>query len=99
VLENPPFAHASSKWPFHLMALYNRRLAAMAESRQRRGVYGRRNAREYFGFISYEFNQRLPFRVFGLLTLWLGLELREGWRTWFSAAPATATLQARPASA
>jgi flavin-dependent dehydrogenase len=99
VLETPPFAHANSKWPFHVMALYNRRLASIAESRRRRGVWGRRNAREYFGFISYEFNGRLPFRIFGLLMLWLGLELREGWRSWFSAAPALAILQPKTVSA
>jgi hypothetical protein len=75
------------------MALYNRRFVAMAQSRQRRGVWGRANARNYFGFISYEFNQRLPVRVFGLLMLWLGLELREGWRTWFATVPAPAALQ------
>ena len=99
VLETPPFAHANSKWPFHLMAFYNRRLAAIAQSRHRRGVWGRRNAREYFGFISYEFNNRLPLRVTGLLMLWLGLELREGWRSWFSAAPAPAVLQPKTVSA
>ena len=93
VLETPPFAHPKSNWPFQLMALYNRRLASIAQSRRRRGVWGRRNAREYFGFISYEFNNRLPFRVLGLLTLWIGLEIREGWRSWFSPVTATAALE------
>ena len=65
------------------MELYNRRFAAIAESRHRRGVFGRNNDRHFFGFVSYEFNQRLPWRVAGLLCLWLGLELREGWRSWF----------------
>ena len=83
VLESPPFTHANSKWPFRLMELYNSRFAAIAESRHRRGVFGRNNDRHFFGFISYEFNQRLPWRVAGLLCLWLGLELREGWRSWF----------------
>ena len=46
-------------------------------------VFGRNNDRHFFGFISYEFNQRLPLRVAGLLCLWLGLEVREGWRSWF----------------
>jgi flavin-dependent dehydrogenase len=85
VLETPPFAHRKSKWPFRLMALYNRRFAAMARDRQRRGAWGRNNDRRHFGFTSYEFNRRLPVRVLGLLFLWLGLELREGWRSWFSA--------------
>ena len=82
------------------MELYNRRLVSMAQSRQERGVFGRRNHRGYFGFISYEFNSRLPWRVFGLLWLWLGLELREGWRTWFRAAPMPAAMPApKPAPA
>jgi flavin-dependent dehydrogenase len=97
-LETPPFAHPKSKWPFRLMAFYNRRLVAIAQSRQRRGVWGRANARQYFGFISYEFNRRLPVRVLGLLMLWLRLELREGWRTWFAAAPAPVAVQPNPVS-
>jgi flavin-dependent dehydrogenase len=84
ILETPPFTHPRSKWPYRLMALYNRRFVAIAESRHRRGVFGRNNDRHHFGFISYEFNRRLPFRLAGLLSLWLALELREGWRTWFA---------------
>jgi hypothetical protein len=80
------------------MAFYNRRLVAIAQSRQRRGVWGRANARQYFGFISYEFNRRLPVRVLGLLMLWLRLELREGWRTWFAAAPAPVAVLPNPVS-
>ena len=99
VLESPPFAHANSDWPFRLMALYNRRLAAIAQSRLRRGTWGRKNDRRYFGFISYEFNQRLPIRVAGLLLAWLGLELREGWRSWFSALPAPAAFAPKSFSA
>ena len=92
VLETPPFAHANSARPFRLMEFYNRRFVAIARCRQRRGTWGRRNDRQNFGFISYEFNGRLPVRVLGLLALWLGLELREGWRSWFSAVPAPAPL-------
>lgn len=98
VLEIPPFAHPKARWAFRLMELYNRRFAAIARCRQRRGTWGRRNAGRYFGFISYEFNRRLPVRVAGLLCLWLGLELREGWRCWFSSSPAPAPAPA-PASA
>ncbi|HWA86555.1 MAG TPA: NAD(P)/FAD-dependent oxidoreductase [Opitutus sp.] len=98
-LENPPFSHPRSKWPFRLMQLYNRRLAAIARDRHRRGAWGRRNDRRHFAFISYEFNRRLPFRVAGLLLLWAKLELAEGWRSWFAAAPAPALLQQEPASA
>jgi flavin-dependent dehydrogenase len=98
VLETPPFAHPKSHWPFKLMALYNRRLAVIARARRRRGTWGRRNHHQYFGFISYEFNRRLPVRVFGLLMLWVGLELREGWRSWFVREPMPA-LEPKPVPA
>src|SRR5690606_27027767 len=94
LLESPPFTHARSKWPFRLMALYNRRFVAIAEARHRRGVFGRNNDRRHFGFISYEFNARLPVRLAGLLCLWFALELREGWRTWFSRDKAPAGIRA-----
>jgi flavin-dependent dehydrogenase len=103
LLETPPFTTPESEWPFRVMELYNRRLAAIAESRHRRGVFGRRNDRRFFGFISYEFNRRLPWRIAAALGAWLGLELREGWRTWFArakvaapAARASAPLAAAP---
>lgn len=98
LLETPPFAHQRTEWAYRLMAFYNRRLAAIAEERHRRGAFGRANDRRYFGFISYEFNRRLPFRLVGLLGAWLGLELREGWRTWFAPArePQPAPLEAPP---
>jgi hypothetical protein len=66
------------------MALYNRRLAAIARSRMRRGTWGKRNTGRYFGFISYELNRRLLPRVMGQLAVWMLLEAREGWRTWFA---------------
>jgi len=93
-LHNPPFTRAFSELPFRFMALYNRRLAAMARSRQRRGVWGRRNAGRYFPFTSYEFNRRLLPRVIGAAARWLGLEVREGWRTWFLPVPAPAAQRA-----
>jgi flavin-dependent dehydrogenase len=83
-LEIPAFALRGAGAAAALMALYNRRLVAMAKSRLARGVWGRRNQGRYFGFISYELNRRLPWRVAAALGSWLGLELREGWRTWFA---------------
>ncbi|MDP3071830.1 MAG: NAD(P)/FAD-dependent oxidoreductase [Opitutaceae bacterium] len=100
LLETPPFTSRESGWAFFLMQLYNRRFAAIAESRHRRGVFGRHNDRRFFAFTSYEFNRRLPVRVAGLVFLWLGVELREGWRTWFAPAhrptPTAAPLAAHP---
>jgi len=92
-LEIPPFAHPSAKWPFRLIALYNRRFAAIARSRLARGTWGRRNAMRNVRFTSYEFDRRLPLRILAALGSWIGLELREGWRSWFApslAAPAAA---------
>ena len=65
MLETPPFAHAEVEMAVPPDGVLQPALVAIAESRHRRGVWGRRNAREYFGFISYEFNNRLPVRVTG----------------------------------
>lgn len=92
LLETPPFSHPRTDWAYRLMACYNRRFAAIAESRHRRGVFGRHNDRRYFPFTSYEFNRRLPVRLAGLFGLWLGLEVREGWRSWWSRAAAPEAL-------
>jgi flavin-dependent dehydrogenase len=97
LLEAPPFTHPRADWPFRLMALYNRRFAAIARHRMHRGTWGRKNRLHHFGFISYEFNRRLPVRVLGLLFLWLGLELREGWRSWFAPTPALSGLEPKSA--
>ena len=97
-LETPPFSHPNAKWPFRIMALYSRRLAAMAIERKRRGTWGRHNDRRFSGFISYEFNLRLKLRVLGLLGQWIALELREGWRSWFARAPADVVLDYKKAN-
>jgi hypothetical protein len=91
-LEIPPFAAPGAKTVSRLMALYNRRIAAIARSRMARGTWGRRNQGRYYGFISYELNRGLPYRVAAAVAAWIGLELREGWRSWF-AAPAPAPLE------
>ncbi len=83
-LEIPPFAHANATWAFRLMECYNRRFAAIARTRIRRGTWGRTNALRNVRFTSYEFDRRLPFRIGRALLSWVGLELREGWRSWFS---------------
>ena len=98
-LETPGFARRCAGGPAALMALYNRRLAAIAQNRRRRGVWGRRNTGRYFPFTSYEFNARLVPRLAAATARWLALELREGWRTWFRR-PSHATIQSQlPASA
>jgi flavin-dependent dehydrogenase len=84
-LEIPTFSGPYTKLPFHFIALYNRRLAAIARARLQRGAWGRRNHGAYFGFRSYELTWTLPFRLFGVVCAYLKLEICEGWRTWFTA--------------
>jgi hypothetical protein len=84
-LETPSFSGPYTKLPFRFIAGYNRRLAAIARSRLKRGVWGRKNHNGYFGFRSYELTWTLPFRLLGVLCAYLRLELTEGWRTWFGA--------------
>ena len=79
-----------------MIALYNRRFAAIARARLARGTWGRRNAMHNVRFTSYEFDRRLPLRILGSLGSWIGLELREGWRSWFAPSP-TAMDAAAPA--
>ena len=98
-LEVPAFAPKGGRAAGILMALYNRRLAAIARSRMRRGTWGRRNTGRYFGFISYELNRRLLPRVVGQLLVWMLLEAREGWRTWFSARTSDARMPMAHATA
>jgi hypothetical protein len=71
------------------MAFYNRRLAVIARGRAARGVWGASNDRRYFGFRSYELTWTLPLRILVAVGAYAKLELREGWRTWFSAPRAT----------
>ncbi len=86
-LEVPAFAPKGGRAAGILMAFYNRRLASIARSRMERGTWGRSNNGRYHGFISYELNRRLLPRVVWQLVVWSMIEAREGWRTWFAAAP------------
>jgi flavin-dependent dehydrogenase len=85
-LEKPPFATPESRPAAALLALYNRRLAAIARARWRRGTWGRHNARHNFSFTSYQLDRRLPWRVASAMGGWLWLEVTEGWRAWGAAA-------------
>ena len=89
-LETPAFAPHGGRTAGILMACYNRRLASIGRSRMARGCWGRNNTGRYFGFISYELNRRLMPRVLGQIVMWMLLEAREGWRTWFLSSAADA---------
>ena len=95
-LEVPAFAPRGGSCAGLVMAAYNRRLASIARSRMQRGTWGRRNSGRFFGFISYELNQRLLPRVVGQLAMWMLLEAREGWRSWFAFSAHEAPIPIRP---
>ena len=83
-LEQPSFASPASAPFARFMAFYNRRLADIARARVARGAWGASNDRRYFGFRSYELTWTLPLRVLVAVGAYLRLELREGWRSWFT---------------
>jgi hypothetical protein len=67
----------------------------MARERRRRGVWGRRNAKQQCLFQSFSISRRDATRVLRAVARWLRLEVTEGWRTWLGepqpAPPAPAT--------
>lgn len=83
MLEKPPFSPWQAGPFFRLMRFYNRRLAAMARERRRRGEFGRNNRgqRDLVPGFNFRLGQ-LFHTVFEGLAMWGALELREGWRTW-----------------
>ena len=86
-LEEPPFSPPVSSPFARFMALYNRRLAAIARARLARGCWGESNDRRYYGFRSYEFDWTLPVRLALAIGAYALLELREGWRAGRASAP------------
>jgi hypothetical protein len=67
---------------FHLMRTYNRRIAAIARERRRRGVWGRANHGERFLFPGFSIGRQDSGKIMKALLQWLRLELTEGWRSW-----------------
>lgn len=78
----PAFGHPRSLWPYRLIRHYNRRLSAIARKRMEMGRWGRHNQGRHFPFQSFELRSSLGFRIIWSLILYLGLEIREGWRSW-----------------
>jgi flavin-dependent dehydrogenase len=102
-LPSPPFSRPESTPFYNLMRLCNRRLAAMGRDRRRRGTFGRRNTGHRDLVNGFNFRPRLLLSIIlHSLLLWLRLECREGWRTWFRATktePATPTTASLATSA
>jgi hypothetical protein len=81
-LLQPPFSTRGSVPVYHLMRTYNRRFAAIARERKRRGVWGRSNHGQRFLVQSFSVNRNDAPKLLRPLLEWLWLELKEGWRTW-----------------
>ncbi len=93
-LSEPVFSTPPSVPVYHLMRCYNRRLAAIARSRRERGKLGRTNARRRFFFGGFTLAPSSSWQVLKALGGWIGLELTEGWRSWFGS-PGTSVAAAR----
>jgi flavin-dependent dehydrogenase len=80
-----PYYSTPPSTPFyHFMRTYNRRFAAMAESRHERGVAGQRNDHQRYMFPGYTFELGTLKFIFKAALYWGWLEITEGWRTWFT---------------
>jgi hypothetical protein len=86
-LREPVFSTRPSIPFYHLMRTYTRRFATMGRDRKRRGVFGRRNHQQRLMFPGYTFGPSSAKPILKALLVWAWLELSEGWRTWFAAAP------------
>ncbi|HEY0945161.1 MAG TPA: NAD(P)/FAD-dependent oxidoreductase [Opitutaceae bacterium] len=86
-LETPAFAHPGARLPAALIAIYNRRFAALARARLARGAWGRHNTGRCYNFMSYQLDHWLVPRILVAFGAWLRLELIEGWRSWFRVHP------------
>jgi len=85
---DPVFSLPVSGPFYHFMRGYSRRFAAIARARRQRGLWGRRNGGQRFLFAGYSFDGGTTRPLAKALLNWALLELTEGWRTWFSSAPA-----------
>jgi hypothetical protein len=89
-LTEPVFSTKPSIPVFYLMRGYNRRLAQMARARRRRGTWGRANDCHSNLVPGFTFSPKSMNTVIKALLRWGWLEVREGWRSWFTPQPKTA---------
>lgn len=78
----PPFSGPYTRFPAWLIGTYNRRLAAIARVRMKRGTWGRHNHGHNLPFQSFGLDNKLKVRILGFLMSWILLEMKEGWRSW-----------------
>ena len=83
-MRDPVFALPRSEIPYRLMRSYNRRLARIGRHRRERGTFVRRNHGHRVLPDGFPPDNSTGKPVPKGIAAWLGLELREGWRTWFA---------------
>lgn len=100
-LREPVFSLPTSEIPYRFIRFYNRRLAAMARERRRRGTFGRANTGRRFLMDGFLPDPTSVGRVLQAMGSWLALEVREGWRTWFRSdrSPSLMLIPAKAAAA
>ncbi|TDU72799.1 flavin-dependent dehydrogenase [Prosthecobacter fusiformis] len=80
----PPFSPPSGRLFSALMSLYNRRFAKIARRRRRVGTLGRTNSGNRCLIPGFMLKRSNMLQLFPLLGIWATLEIKEGWRTWFT---------------
>lgn len=86
-LMEPVFSTPPSVPFYHFISCYNRRFAAIARSRRLRNTWGRTNDHRRFMFKGYTFAGGSAGPLIKAMASWAFLELKEGWRTWFTKRP------------
>ena len=92
----PPFSLPISRPIFHFMKFYNRRFAAMAHRRREMNALGKTNRGNRRLIPGFTLNRSDSTRLLGAVAQWLGIELAEGWRTWFQRPKKEAATPAAP---
>lgn len=86
-LQEPVFSTKPSIPVFHFMRHYNRRLAQIARARRRRGAWGNANDCRRFLVPGFTFSPKSMSLLVKAMVRWVWLEVREGWRSWFTPDP------------
>jgi len=98
-LTEPVFSTPPSVPFFHFIRFYNRRFAQIARARRLTDQWGRSNDCRRFMFQGYTFARSSIWPIAKAILSWGGLELREGWRSWFRKGHEAAPAQSSPAAA